>query len=44
MGLEDLGITEEELEDLIRSMRGYFKPETIRDFELLSRMDLYIIE
>ncbi len=40
MGLDDLGITEEELERLCESMKGYFKPEAIRDFKRLCQMVL----
>ncbi len=42
MGLEEMGITEEELERICESMKGHFKPETIRDFKELCRMDLYL--
>ena len=44
MGLDDMEITEEELERICESMKSYFKPRTIRDFKELCRMDLYIIE
>jgi hypothetical protein len=33
--LEELGISEEELEEIALSMKGYLKPETIGDFILL---------
>ncbi len=44
LGLEELGITEEEIEEIARSMEGYFKKEAIEDFKRLCQMDLYMIE
>ncbi len=38
---DELGITEEEIEQIANSMNGYFKEKTIRDFVLLCLMDLY---
>ncbi len=42
MTLEDLGVTEEELERLARTMKGYLKDETIEDFKKLCRMKLVV--
>lgn len=44
MGVEYLGISEEELEEFARTMEGSFKEETIEDFKRLCKMDLYLIE
>ncbi len=43
MSLEELDMSEEELEEIAWSMRGYLKKETIKDFKRMCGRDLHII-